>query len=49
MAGLIAPILAANVPGDGTTAPIYMAGALIFAAFLGMVLIPIETRGRQRL
>ncbi|KAF3762941.1 MFS general substrate transporter [Cryphonectria parasitica EP155] len=47
--GLIAPMLAASIPGDGTTTPIYLAAALIFAAFVGMVLIPIETRGRQRL
>ncbi|KAI1418679.1 MFS general substrate transporter [Hypoxylon sp. FL1857] len=47
--GLVAPILAANVPGDGTTTPIYMSAVLILAAFVGMVLIPIETRGRQRL
>ncbi|KAI3326045.1 sugar transporter [Xylariaceae sp. AK1471] len=47
--GLLAPLLAANVPGDGTTAPIYLSAALILAAFVGMVLIPIETRGRQRL
>ncbi|KAI8963698.1 MFS general substrate transporter [Daldinia sp. FL1419] len=47
--GLIAPILAANMPGDGTKTPIYMSAILILAAFVGMVLIPIETRGRQRL
>ncbi|KAI0179110.1 MFS general substrate transporter [Hypoxylon sp. FL1284] len=47
--GLVAPVLAANVPGDGTTAPIYMSAFLILAAFVGMILIPIETRGRQRL
>ncbi|RYP85616.1 hypothetical protein DL769_000957 [Monosporascus sp. CRB-8-3] len=47
--GLVAPILAANAPGDGATTPIYMSAALILAAFVGMVLIPIETRGRQRL
>ncbi|KAI0114502.1 sugar transporter [Nemania sp. FL0031] len=47
--GLLAPILAANAPGDGSTAPIYLSAALILAAFVGMVLIPIETRGRQRL
>jgi MFS family permease len=47
--GLLAPVLAANFPGDGTTAPVYLSGALIFAAFAGMCLIPIETRGRQRL
>lgn len=47
--GLVAPVLAANIPGDGSTAPIYLSGALILAAFVGMCLIPIETRGRQRL
>ncbi|KAL8392014.1 hypothetical protein RB595_002282 [Gaeumannomyces hyphopodioides] len=47
--GLAAPVLAANIPGDGSTAPIYLSGALILAAFAGMCLIPIETRGRQRL
>ncbi|KAI1156321.1 sugar transporter [Nemania diffusa] len=47
--GLLAPILAANAPGDGSTAPIYLSAALILSAFVGMVLIPIETRGRQRL
>lgn len=47
--GLMAPIIAANIPGDGTTTPIYLSGALILAAFVGMCLIPIETRGRQRL
>ncbi|KAI8946590.1 sugar transporter [Xylaria longipes] len=47
--GLLAPLLAANIPGDGSTTPIYLSAALILAAFVGMVLIPIETRGRQRL
>ncbi|KAK4153606.1 hypothetical protein C8A00DRAFT_33626 [Chaetomidium leptoderma] len=47
--GLLAPIIAATVPGDGTTTPVYLAGALILAAFGGICLIPIETRGRQRL
>ncbi|KAI0442441.1 sugar transporter [Xylaria telfairii] len=47
--GLLAPLLAANVPGDGSTTPIYLSAVLILAAFVGMVLIPIETRGRQRL
>ena len=47
--GLLAPILAATVPGDGTTAPVYLSAGLILAAFVGMCLIPIETRGRQRL
>ncbi|KAL2020905.1 hypothetical protein VTK56DRAFT_7792 [Thermocarpiscus australiensis] len=47
--GLLAPIIAATVPGDGTTTPVYLSAALILAAFVGMCLIPIETRGRQRL
>lgn len=47
--GLIAPILAANVPGDGAKTPIYMSAILILSAFVGMCLIPIETRGAQRL
>ena len=49
LAGLLAPVIAATVPGDGTTAPVYLSAALILAAFVGVVLIPIETRGRQRL
>ncbi|KAI1173137.1 sugar transporter [Nemania sp. FL0916] len=49
VAGLLAPVLAANAPGDGTSTPIYLSAALILAAFVGIVLIPIETRGRQRL
>ncbi|KAK6076749.1 sugar transporter [Seiridium cupressi] len=47
--GLVAPVLAANIPGDGTKLPIYLSAVLILAAFGGMCLIPIETRGRQRL
>lgn len=47
--GLIAPILAANIPGDGATTPIYLSAILILSAFVGMCLIPIETRGAQRL
>lgn len=47
--GLLAPIIAATVPGDGTTAPVYLSAGLILAAFAGICLIPIETRGRQRL
>ncbi|KAK1754530.1 hypothetical protein QBC47DRAFT_384162 [Echria macrotheca] len=47
--GLVAPILAATIPGDGTTTPVYLSAALILAAFVGMCMIPIETRGRQRL
>ena len=47
--GLLAPLLAANVPGDGTSVPVYLAGALIFSAFVGVCLIPVETRGQQLL
>ncbi|OTA02288.1 MFS permease [Trichoderma parareesei] len=49
LTGLMAPILAANIPGDGSTTPIYMSAILILAAFVAMCLIPIETRGAQRL
>ena len=47
--GLMAPVLAATLPGDGATTPIYISAVLILAAFVGMCLIPIETRGAQRL
>ncbi|KAH8699671.1 major facilitator superfamily domain-containing protein [Ilyonectria robusta] len=47
--GLMAPVLAATVPGDGATTPIYMSAALILSAFIGMCMIPIETRGAERL
>jgi len=47
--GLAAPVIAATFPGDGSTGPIWLSGGLILAAFGGMCLVPIETRGRQRL
>lgn len=47
--GLVAPVIAATLPGDGATGPIYLSAALILSAFFGMILMPIETRGRQRL
>ncbi|KAG5926299.1 hypothetical protein E4U42_003446 [Claviceps africana] len=47
--GLMAPVLAANIPGDGASAPIYISAALILSAFVGICLVPIETRGAQRL
>ncbi|CAI7573430.1 unnamed protein product [Penicillium pancosmium] len=46
IAGLMAPIIgiyASTTP----SAPIYAAGALILAAFLAMIFLPIETRGKQ--
>lgn len=47
--GLTAPVIAATMPGDGATTPIYMSGALILSAFVSICMIPIETRGAQRL
>ncbi|KAK8056868.1 hypothetical protein PG993_002095 [Apiospora rasikravindrae] len=47
--GLVAPVLAAILPGDGTVLPIYLSAALILGAFVCICFIPIETRGRQRL
>lgn len=47
--GLLAPILAANVPGDSASTPIYISAVLILMAFVGICCIPIETRGAQRL
>ncbi|KAM0415735.1 hypothetical protein ACHAPT_013283 [Fusarium lateritium] len=47
--GLMAPVLAATVPGDGATTPIIMSAVLILSAFIAICLIPIETRGAQRL
>lgn len=47
--GLLAPILAANVPGDSAATPIYISAVLILMAFMSICCIPIETRGAQRL
>lgn len=47
--GLLAPVLAANVPGDAAATPIYMSSILILMAFVGICFIPIETRGAQML
>lgn len=47
--GLLAPILAANVPGDSAETPIYISAVLILMAFVGICCIPVETRGAQRL
>lgn len=49
LTGLMAPVLAANMPGDSASAPIYLSAMLILSAFVAMCLIPIETRGAQRL
>jgi MFS family permease len=47
--GLCAPIIAANIPGTNPNAPVFVAGGLILAAFVAMVLLPIETMGKQML
>ncbi|TAQ90923.1 hypothetical protein B7494_g819 [Chlorociboria aeruginascens] len=49
VAGLCAPIIAANIPGANPNAPVFVSGGLILAAFVAMVFLPIETRGKQRL
>lgn len=48
IAGLMAPIIGIYASVDPVT-PIYVAGALILAAFVAMVFLPIETRGKQSL
>ncbi|KAF2127447.1 MFS general substrate transporter [Dothidotthia symphoricarpi CBS 119687] len=49
VAGLCAPIVAINAGGANPKAPIYASGGLFIAAFVSMLLLPIETRGRQTL
>lgn len=49
IAGLCAPIIAANIPSANPNAPVFVSGALILAAFLAMCVLPIETRGKQML
>jgi sugar phosphate permease len=49
VAGLCAPIVAVNAGQADPKSPIYASGALFFAAFLAMLFLPIETRGRQSL
>ncbi|KAI9753571.1 MAG: hypothetical protein M4579_005089 [Chaenotheca gracillima] len=48
VSGLCAPIIAANAAANPLT-PIYVSGALFFAAFFAMCALPIETRGKQSL
>ncbi|RYO92011.1 hypothetical protein DL766_006633 [Monosporascus sp. MC13-8B] len=47
IAGLCAPIVAVQAGAADPLAPIYASGGLFMAAFVAMVLLPIETRGRQ--
>ncbi|KAF2859428.1 putative sugar transporter [Piedraia hortae CBS 480.64] len=49
VAGLCAPIIAVNTATANPKSPIYASGALFFIAFLAMIGLPIETRGRQSL
>lgn len=49
IAGLSAPIIAANIPGANPNAPVFVSGALILAAFVAMCFLPIETMGKQML
>ncbi|EMR66389.1 putative sugar protein [Eutypa lata UCREL1] len=47
VAGLCAPIVAIHAGESNPLAPIYAAGGLFLAAFVAMVLLPIETMGKQ--
>ncbi|KAI9835461.1 MAG: hypothetical protein M1819_002379 [Sarea resinae] len=48
IAGLCAPIIAVNASSN-PSAPIYASGGLFLAAGFAMLLLPIETRGKQSL
>ncbi|OJD15083.1 hypothetical protein AJ78_04630 [Emergomyces pasteurianus Ep9510] len=47
--GLLAPIVAIYGGSANPKAPVYASGGLMLAAFVAMVLLPIETRGRASL
>lgn len=49
IAGITAPALAAQIGGVSPHAPIIAAGACYLAASVSMILLPIETRGKQSL
>lgn len=49
IAGLCAPIVAIHASSANPKIPIYVSGALMLSAFIAMVCLPIETRGRQSL
>lgn len=46
IAGLCAPIVAVNAGAANPSAPIFASAGLFFAAFLAMLALPIETRGK---
>ncbi|EUC31902.1 hypothetical protein COCCADRAFT_100101 [Bipolaris zeicola 26-R-13] len=49
VAGLCAPIVAIFASSGSPKAPIYASGGLFIAAFFSMLVLPIETRGKQTL
>lgn len=49
IAGLCAPIIAIQAGNSNPKAPIYASGGLFIAAALSMLILPIETRGKQTL
>lgn len=49
IAGLCAPLVAIYSSDADPNSPIYASGALMLAAFSAMILLPIETRGKQTL
>ncbi|KAG0634091.1 major facilitator superfamily domain-containing protein [Tuber brumale] len=49
IAGLCGPIIAANTIGRNPNVPVYVAGGLILAAGVAVLVVPVETRGREKL
>ena len=49
IAGVAAPLVAAQAGKINASAPILAAGGLYLVAFFAMILLPIETRGVQSL
>ncbi|KAF2025126.1 hypothetical protein EK21DRAFT_117126 [Setomelanomma holmii] len=49
VAGLCAPIVAIQAGSSNPKAPTYASGGLFIAAFFSMLVLPIETRGKQTL
>ena len=47
--GLCAPLIAIYGSTSDAKAPIYASGGLMLAAFVAMVMLPIETRGKQNM
>lgn len=47
--GLLAPIVAIYGGDANPKAPVYASGGLMLAAFVAMILLPIETRGKASL